>query len=75
MIISSEVAAEKPDAWIFQQGLKHAAVVPEAAVHVGDDPFRDWQGAAAAGLHVFRLDRPANSLSDLVARLTAQSAS
>ena len=44
-------------------------------MHVGDDPFRDWLGAAAAGLHVFRLDRPANSLSDLVARLTAQSAS
>lgn len=75
VIISSEVGAEKPDAWIFQQALKHSAVAPEAALHVGDDPVRDWEGAAAAGLHVFQLDRPANSLSDLVARLTAPSAS
>ena len=75
VIISSEVGAEKPDAWIFKQALEHAAVAPEAALHVGDDPVRDWEGAAAVGLHVFQLDRPNNSLSDLVARLTARSAS
>lgn len=74
VIISSEVGAEKPDAWIFLRALEHAAVAPEAALHVGDDPVRDWQGAAAVGLHVFRLDRPTNSLGDLVARFTAPSA-
>jgi len=75
VIISSEVGAEKPDPWIFQAALRVAAVAPEEAWHVGDDSIRDWEGAAAAGLHILPLDRPTNSLRDLVARLTLQSAS
>ena len=39
---------------------------PAKTLHVGDDPVRDWQGAAAAGLSVFRLERPRNSLRDLL---------
>jgi FMN phosphatase YigB (HAD superfamily) len=38
-------------------------------LHVGDDPERDWKAAKAAGLLVFRLDRPRNSLRDLLADL------
>jgi FMN phosphatase YigB (HAD superfamily) len=38
-------------------------------LHVGDDPERDWKAAKAAGLSVFRLDRPKNSLRDLLADL------
>lgn len=78
LIISSEVGADKPDPWIFQQALARAGVAPGEALHVGDDPVRDWKGAAAAGMHSFQLDRPANSLRDLqglVARLTAPPAS
>jgi hypothetical protein len=35
-------------------------------MHVGDDPERDWKAAAAAGLSVFKLERPRNSLIDLL---------
>ena len=35
-------------------------------LHVGDDAERDWKAAAAAGLLVFRLHRPRNSLRDLL---------
>ena len=38
----------------------------DEVLHVGDDPERDWKAAAAAGLLVFRLDRPRNSLRDLL---------
>ena len=74
VIISSEVGADKPDPWIFQRALALAGVGPAEALHVGDDARSDWEGAAAAGLRVFRLQRPANSLRDLVAQLTARSA-
>jgi putative hydrolase of the HAD superfamily len=75
VVISSEVGADKPDAWIFEQALTQAGVAPGEALHVGDDPERDWQGAHAAGLRVFRLSRPGNSLRDLQAYLTSPSAS
>jgi putative hydrolase of the HAD superfamily len=71
LIISSEVGADKPDAWIFEQALAQAGVEPDEAWHVGDDPSRDWQGAAAAGLQVFRLSRPENSLRDLHRQLVS----
>lgn len=67
VVISSEVGADKPDPFIFQRAAELAGVLPNEALHVGDDPVRDWQGAANAGLAVFRLDRPRNSLSDLAA--------
>jgi FMN phosphatase YigB (HAD superfamily) len=41
----------------------------DEVLHVGDDPERDWKAAAAAGLLVFRLDRPRNSLRDLLTTL------
>ena len=71
IVISSEVGADKPDPWIFQHALEKAGVPPGAALHVGDDPARDWAAAESAGLRCFRLARPANSLRDLPAWLTA----
>lgn len=38
-------------------------------LHVGDDPERDWKAAKEAGLLVFQLDRPKNSLRDLLTTL------
>ncbi len=38
----------------------------ERGLHVGDDPKRDWEGASRAGLAIFRLQRPHNSLRDLL---------
>ena len=72
IVISSEVGADKPDRWIFQHALESAGVPPSAALHVGDDPVRDWHAAESVGLRCFRLARPANSLRDLPAWLAAQ---
>jgi putative hydrolase of the HAD superfamily len=69
IIISSEAGADKPDAWIFERALTLAETTAPEALHVGDDPRCDWQGAADAGLRVFRLQRPGNSLRDLLAQL------
>ena len=69
IVISSEVGADKPDPYIFQQALEGMRVAPAESIHVGDDPKRDW-GAEAIGLHVFRLERPAHTLRDLTLALT-----
>ena len=65
-VLSSEVGADKPSPWIYEQACRKAGVIPIEALHVGDDPECDWQGAEQAGLQVFRLDRPNNSLLDLL---------
>ncbi len=67
VIISSEVGADKPDPLIFQRTLELAGVSPNESLHVGDDPVNDWQGAEAAGLRVFKLDRAKNSLRAIFA--------
>jgi putative hydrolase of the HAD superfamily len=65
IFLSSELGADKPDPQIYQRALKLSGLAPNETLHVGDDPVRDWQGAEAAGLSVFRLERPRNSLRDL----------
>jgi putative hydrolase of the HAD superfamily len=69
VVISSEVGADKPDPLIFRRALEIAGVSASEALHAGDDPVADWQGAERAGLRVFRLERPANSLRDLLNEL------
>jgi putative hydrolase of the HAD superfamily len=66
VVISSEVGADKPDPWIFERALELAGAEPHEALHVGDEPAADWEGAARAGLHVFRLKRPDLSLDHLL---------
>lgn len=70
IFISSELGADKPDPEIFRRALKIMHLNADEVLHVGDDPERDWKAAAAAGLLVFRLDRPRNSLRDLLAMLS-----
>jgi putative hydrolase of the HAD superfamily len=74
IVISSEVGADKPDARIFWRAVELAGVAPPEALHVGDDPVCDWEGAGAAGLRVFALDRPKNSLRNLLEQLEMESA-
>ena len=69
IFVSSELGADKPDPEIYQRALKLIDIKPSEALHVGDDPERDWQAASAAGLSIFRLDRQKNSLRDLLATL------
>jgi putative hydrolase of the HAD superfamily len=69
VFVSSEIGADKPDPEIFRRTLKFINLKPDQVMHVGDDPKRDWQAAAAAGLAIFQLDRPKNSLRDLLFEL------
>lgn len=73
-VISSEVGADKPEPYIFECALEMAGIAPAEALHVGDDPVGDWEAAATAGLQVFQLDRPHNTLRDLLAELPATAA-
>jgi putative hydrolase of the HAD superfamily len=72
VFLSSELGADKPDPLIYQRALKLGGLTPNETLHVGDDPIRDWAGAEAAGLAVFRLERPRNSLRDLVTMVAAR---
>jgi putative hydrolase of the HAD superfamily len=66
IFVSSELGADKPDPEIFRRALKFAKLEPGQVLHAGDDPERDWEAAAAAGLAIFQLERPKNSLRDLL---------
>ena len=66
VFISSEIGADKPDPLIYLRAVTFLGVEPKEALHVGDDPERDWKGAGAAGLSIFQLDRQKNSLRDLL---------
>jgi len=66
VFISSELGADKPDPLFYQRALEVSGFAPGEVLHAGDDPKRDWAAASAAGLEVFRLQRPQNSLHDLL---------
>jgi putative hydrolase of the HAD superfamily len=66
VFLSSELGADKPDPLIYRRALAISGFAPAEVLHVGDDPERDWSAAAAAGLEVFRLERPRNSLRDVL---------
>jgi putative hydrolase of the HAD superfamily len=66
MFISSEIGVDKPDPEIFRRALQFVGLEASEVLHVGDEPERDWQAARAAGLAVFELKRPKNSLADLI---------
>jgi len=69
VFVSSELGADKPDPEIYRRALRLMNLKPSEVLHVGDDPERDWDAATAAGLSIFRLDRPKNSLCDLATTL------
>ena len=55
--ISSIVGSAKPAPKIFRHALAQHVVEPEEAIHVGDDPKEDFEGATHAGLSGVLLDR------------------
>jgi putative hydrolase of the HAD superfamily len=69
VFVSSEIGADKPDPEFFRRAIMFINLEAHQVLHAGDDPERDWKAAEAAGLRVFRLQRPANSLRDLIAQL------
>lgn len=56
-VVSSEVGAKKPDPGIFEHALVQAGAEPADAWHVGDNPWVDVLGAAAAGLRTVWVNR------------------
>ena len=64
--LSSEVGADKPDERVFAAALLAMGVTAGEAVHAGDEPVQDWEGAETAGLHVYRVERPGRGLEGLV---------
>ena len=71
VFVSSELGADKPDPEIYRRALRLMKLKPNEALHVGNDQKRDWEAASAAGLSIFRLERPRNSLRDLLTFLTS----
>jgi putative hydrolase of the HAD superfamily len=56
VIDSAVVGAAKPDPRIFEIALERLGTPAESAVHVGDTPAADVDGAAAAGIRPVLLD-------------------
>ena len=57
-VVASAVAgARKPDPAIFERALELARCDPEQALHVGDTPEEDLNGARSAGIPALLLDR------------------
>ena len=78
VLVSALEETGKPDPEIFRRACARLDVPPERALHVGDSPREDYEGARGAGLAALLLDRegrhPAvpdrvESLSELADRL------
>ncbi|MDQ6779974.1 MAG: HAD-IA family hydrolase [Candidatus Eremiobacteraeota bacterium] len=54
---SSRLGYEKPHAQIFLEAVRRAGITPATALHVGDSPEHDVDGALASGLRAILLDR------------------
>lgn len=57
VVTSAEVGARKPDRRVFDEALRRAGVGPADALHVGDSPLEDVEGARGAGVPVVLLAR------------------
>lgn len=55
LTFSDECGIRKPDPEIFLLTLRQVAVPPVEAVHVGDDPVLDVEGARDAGMRVIQI--------------------
>ncbi len=57
IVISAEAGVRKPDPRIFEEALRRAGVAPTEALHVGDLPDEDVEGARRAGVRPVLIDR------------------
>jgi putative hydrolase of the HAD superfamily len=57
LCVSSLEGVEKPGAEIFHRALRRLGLDASESIHVGDSPFEDYDGAAAAGLTPLLIDR------------------
>jgi len=66
VLTSADACARKPDPAIFRQALALLDLSSAEAFHTGDSPAADGDGATAAGIRAFLLDRPGNNLRDFL---------
>ena len=64
VVASLEEGVEKPDPRLFQITLERLGVEASVALHVGDNPIDDWQGAKSAGMRGIIIDRDNPITSD-----------
>lgn len=69
VFISSSAGFAKPAAGIFQLALERHGLAPHEAIHVGDSPETDIEGALNAGIRPVLLDRSGGPQSDGVVRI------
>jgi putative hydrolase of the HAD superfamily len=69
VVDAATAGAAKPDPAIFRRAVERVGVAPGRAIHVGDDPQNDLEGARAAGIDAVLIDRtgtgPAGSIATL----------
>jgi len=59
LAFSDECGVRKPEAAIFLRALQAVGVAAREAVHVGDDPVLDVEGARGAGMRVIQVTKAA----------------
>ena len=57
VVTSAAVGARKPDPRLFAAALEVAGCAADGALHVGDTPTEDVEGAKAAGIRALLIDR------------------
>lgn len=63
-LTAAEVGAQKPDPALFLRALGWSGVVPERALHLGDDPYRDVEAARRIGMEAVWINRQGSSWPD-----------
>ncbi|MFT6464784.1 HAD family hydrolase [Halopseudomonas sp.] len=66
IVSADEVGISKPDPAPFLAALERAGVEPAQALHIGDHPVDDIQGARESGLHTLWFNRTGKSWTDPV---------
>jgi putative hydrolase of the HAD superfamily len=57
VVISGKESFEKPHPRIYELALERGGISPRRALHVGDSPISDYDGAREAGMRAVLLDR------------------
>lgn len=62
---ASDVGIAKPDIRIFNLAAEKLCLTPSQILHVGDDRALDYDGAIAAGMQAYWINRPHTSMKSL----------
>ena len=68
--VSCDIGFTKPSPVIFEHTISKLGLPPDRILHVGDHHIEDVQGAQAAGLNAFQVDRSSSGGDGKLRRLT-----